>query len=105
MYIYMHLYSKCDLPLVVYNCRDEREKYAKHRHKAEKYPSKYLSLIIDGMDQEKTNIPHILSNPKSMAGAYTLETHVTGVQVHCNKGLYTGIHLKYSACRYMVATH
>ncbi len=42
----------------------------------------YLSIIIDGMDQSKTNIPHIVSNPKVMAGAYRLETHITGVKVH-----------------------
>lgn len=42
----------------------------------------YLSLIIDGMDQDKTDIPHIISNPKAMAGCYTLETHVTGVRAH-----------------------
>lgn len=34
------------------------------------------------MDQDKTNIPHIISNPKALAGNYTLETHVTGVRVH-----------------------
>ena len=39
-------------------------------------------MIIDGMDQSKTDIPHIISNPKAMAGAYRLETHVTGVKVH-----------------------
>lgn len=62
--------------------RNEREKYAKHRHKSEKYPNKYLSVIIDGMDQDKTDIPHITSNPKAMAGSYRLETHVTGVRAH-----------------------
>ena len=62
--------------------RSEREKYAKHRRKSEKYQDKYLSLIIDGMDQDKTDIPHIISNPKAMAGSYTLETHVTGVRAH-----------------------
>ena len=34
------------------------------------------------MDQEKTNIPHIISKPKLMAGAATLETHITGVRTH-----------------------
>ncbi len=34
------------------------------------------------MDQSKTNIPHIVNNPKVMAGAYRLETHITGVKVH-----------------------
>ena len=58
--------------------RTEREKYAKHRHKSEKNPSKYLSVIIDGVDQGKTDIPHIISKPKLMAGAATLEMHVTG---------------------------
>ena len=39
-------------------------------------------MIIDGMDQDKTDIPHIISKPKAMAGAYTLDTHVTGVIAH-----------------------
>ena len=34
------------------------------------------------MDQEKTNIPHILSKPKALAGSFTLDTHITGVKVH-----------------------
>lgn len=54
----------------------------KHRHKAEKSSQKYLSVIIDGMDQSKTNIPHIISNPKVLAGSQTLETHVTGIRAH-----------------------
>lgn len=62
--------------------RIEREKYAKHRRKGEKYPCKYMSMIVDGMDQNKTNIPHIISNPKSLAGKYTLDTHITGVRCH-----------------------
>lgn len=65
-----------------YFIRKEREKYAKRRQKAEKCPNKYISLIIDGMDQDKTDIPHIISKPKAMAGAYTLDTHITGVIAH-----------------------
>ena len=38
--------------------RAEREKYYKHRLKGKKDPDKYLSLIIDGMDQSKHNLPH-----------------------------------------------
>lgn len=34
------------------------------------------------MDQDKTDIPHIISNPKSLAGSFRLETHITGVQAH-----------------------
>ena len=40
------------------------------------------SIIIDGMYQDKTDIPHIISKPKAMAGAATLETHVTGARAH-----------------------
>ena len=66
----------------VFSYRTEREKHAKHRHKSERVPAKYLSVIIDGMDQDKTDIPHIISKPKVMAGATTLETHVTGARAH-----------------------
>ena len=78
---YVCLHCMC---MYMYICvsRNEREKYAKHRHKSERNPSKYLSIIIDGMDQEKTNIPHIISKPKLMAGAATLETHITGARAH-----------------------
>lgn len=38
--------------------RGERKKYYKHQKKAEKNPEKYLSIIIDVMDQSKTHLPH-----------------------------------------------
>jgi len=34
------------------------------------------------MDQSKTALPHIPSNPKSLAGQYTLPTHHTGIHAH-----------------------
>lgn len=33
-----------------------------------KHRIQYLSIIMDGMDQDKTDLPHIISNPKSIAG-------------------------------------
>lgn len=65
-------YYTCVRQLHAFMCRAEREKYAKHRRKAEKYPQSYLSIIIDGMDQDKTDIPHIISNPKAMAGQFSV---------------------------------
>ena len=44
--------------------RGERAKYKKHQVKAQKTPEKYLSLIIDGMDQAKTGLPHFLTRSK-----------------------------------------
>ena len=42
----------------------EREQYYQNRVKAEQRPRKYLSVISDGMDQAKTNIPHFTSISK-----------------------------------------
>ena len=44
--------------------RAEREKYYKHGLKAEKEPSKYISITIDGMDQNKHNLPHFNTSTK-----------------------------------------
>ena len=38
--------------------RKERNTYYRHRDKARKNPNLYASIIIDGMDQNKTNLPH-----------------------------------------------
>jgi len=45
-------------------CSGERKKYYKHQTKAEQHPDKYLSLIIDGMDQSKTHLPHWIQKSK-----------------------------------------
>ena len=60
----------------------QRKKYYHHRRKAKKNPSRYLSVIIDGMDQKKTNCPSL--------GKYTkdeppLAQRVIGVKVHGKK--------------------
>ena len=44
--------------------RAERNKYYKHRSKAKANPDKYMSVIIDGMDQGKHNLPHIATTTK-----------------------------------------
>ena len=69
--------------------RTEREKYAKHRHKARKNPENHLSIIIDGMDQDKRDIPHIISKQKEMARVQTLETHVIDIRAHSQCTLFT----------------
>ncbi|XP_065925368.1 uncharacterized protein [Magallana gigas] len=61
----------------------EREAYYVRRGQAEMRPKEILSLIIDGMDQNKTDLPHYCkwSNP-SGAGQQKLRTHITGSIVH-----------------------
>ena len=39
-------------------------------------------MIIDGMDQNKTNIPHLVRIPKSCQNLWCLRSHLTGCLVH-----------------------
>ena len=63
-------------------CRTEREKYHKHILKAKRHPDKYISVIIDGMDQKVTSLPHFIQESKTTNGAWKLITHITGGIVH-----------------------
>ena len=65
-----------------FSFRTEREKYYKHIHKARQEPSKYMSLIIDGMDQKATSIPRFYRQSKSTSAAWKLQSHITGAMVH-----------------------
>lgn len=56
--------------------------YYKHRQKARGDPDNYIAIIIDGMDQNKTNIPHLLHVTKSSQNLWRLRTHLTGVLIH-----------------------
>ncbi|XP_052075824.1 uncharacterized protein LOC127713918 [Mytilus californianus] len=49
--------------------RIAREKYYKHRTKAQENPQQYLSLIIDNMDQSKTNLPRFPFVSKNNGGS------------------------------------
>ncbi|CAG2239875.1 unnamed protein product [Mytilus edulis] len=61
----------------------EREAYYVRRGMAEMRPDEYVSIILDGMDQNKTDLPHYVkwNNPNG-AGALKLRTHVVGSIVH-----------------------
>lgn len=41
-----------------------------------------MCLIIDGMDQAKTNLPNTKHIAKSTSALWRLRTHVTGILVH-----------------------
>ncbi|XP_065906896.1 uncharacterized protein [Dysidea avara] len=60
----------------------ERQRYRKNQLEAAETPGGCLSLIIDGMDQNKTNIPSLVRVSKSCQNLWTLRTHLTGVVVH-----------------------
>ncbi len=62
--------------------REERKTYYKHRQKARSQPQKYVTIIIDGMDQSKTNVPYFSRRTKSTQNLWHLQTHITGALVH-----------------------
>ena len=62
--------------------RAERHKYYHHREKARSEPLRYATVIIDGMDQSKTNLPHLTQNTKSTQNLWKLRTHLTGALLH-----------------------
>ena len=66
----------------LYIYREERKKYYLHREKSRSTPEKYITIIIDGMDQNKTNIPSLLRQAKSMQNLQRLRTHLSGALVH-----------------------
>ena len=77
-------YTMCTLisQLFLFLRRQERKKYHLHREKARAQPDKYITVIIDGMDQSKTNIPTMTREAKSTQNLYRLRTHLTGALIH-----------------------
>jgi hypothetical protein len=63
----------------------EREQYDMHRVQATKQPATYLSIIIDAMDQFKTNLPAMAKFPKSLANIERIRNRLIGVIVHGQK--------------------
>ena len=59
-----------------------RHKYYKHAKKARSNPKKYLSIIIDAMDQAKTHLPHFMYVSKYMANMWKLRLNLVGVIIH-----------------------
>lgn len=62
--------------------REQRNKYHHHIGKACVNPSKCLSIIMDGMDQAKTDLPQPVKKSKATTSNPWLKTHVTGVMVN-----------------------
>ncbi|KAJ8048727.1 hypothetical protein HOLleu_01158 [Holothuria leucospilota] len=60
----------------------ERRAYHNAREKARRDPGEMTCVIIDGMDQSKTDIPHLIVKDKDCASLARLQVHLTGVLVH-----------------------
>ena len=67
--------------------KQERDVYNKHKQKARFSPDRYLSIIMDDMDQKKTRIPQTDRPNTAIQEAPLLRVHVTGVRVHGDPNL------------------
>ncbi|XP_052820260.1 uncharacterized protein LOC128246095, partial [Mya arenaria] len=68
----------------------ERRYYYQKRDASRTQQETYLSLIIDGMDQAKTSLPHFAGRQtKSISNVDLLKTHLTGVINHGNGGFHS----------------
>ena len=56
-------------------------KFVQHRKKCYNSPHKYMSLIIDGMDNKKTLLPHFLLVPKNLKEENFIQFHLVGFMV------------------------
>ncbi|XP_070555005.1 uncharacterized protein [Ptychodera flava] len=60
----------------------ERKQYHNAREKARTHPEEMTTVIIDGMDQSKTNVPHFVVKDKDTHGLLQVLTHITGSLHH-----------------------
>ncbi|XP_061193023.1 uncharacterized protein LOC133201246 [Saccostrea echinata] len=68
----------------------ERQYYYKKREAAKRAPTKFLSVIVDGMDQSKSNLPHFVGRTaKAVNSADQLKTHISGVIAHGQNEFFT----------------
>ena len=61
---------------------EEKAVYYDNRRKARARPDKYMSIIIDGMDQAKTDVPQFVRDSKKTDSLPRMKTAITGVLVH-----------------------
>lgn len=72
----------------------QRRKYYDHRRKGALRPDKYCSLIIDGMDQAKTDVPHWAGRVPGWADALPgYRQRIIGVKVHWKGRCFTFLYL------------
>ena len=58
--------------IIIVHYSQERQHYYRHRDLAQRNKRECLSVIIDGMDQNKTNLPHFTRERKSSSTLWRL---------------------------------
>ena len=74
--------------------RTQRAYYYGKRTAARQEPQQFMSLIVDGMDQNKTDLPHLTTKNKAASNLWVLRTHLTGAIVHGRRSYaFVDVHL------------
>ena len=66
-----------NMTAIYYKLRAERAAYHLMRERAQREPDLYTVMIVDGMDQSKTNVPQ-MTKDKDTASLAKLHVHLTG---------------------------
>ena len=82
-----HLDMKCNIYyieylhvfIITFTSRLERSVYHRHIQKSRTQPEKYVTIIIDGMDQKKTSLPFL---PRESKSAQVRINFASNVQVY-----------------------
>jgi hypothetical protein len=61
--------------------RHERDAYEEVKLDVRNWPDKFMSIVVDGMDQNTTMVPKIRQSVKNIKGRY-VKTHLCRVLVH-----------------------
>jgi hypothetical protein len=61
--------------------RQERDAYEEAKLDVRNRPDKFLSIVVDGMDQNTTMVPKMRQTVKNIEGRY-VKTHLCGILVH-----------------------
>ncbi|KAH3694948.1 hypothetical protein DPMN_082394 [Dreissena polymorpha] len=56
----------------------ERQKYYKHAQKAKYSTGRYLSIILDGRDQDKTSPLHYMKDAKGLSNLWKMKVNLMG---------------------------
>ena len=74
--------------------RDQWSRYYDNRHRARQEPHKYMFIIIDGMDQSKTDLPHLSRKNMSACNMWVMRTHLAGALAHGRRSFaFVDLHL------------
>ena len=89
LFVFLSFFFVCFLSLsfllsltFLFSTRSERQTYLNRSILGHREPNKYISIALDGMDQNKTELPYSTLNYSTLSTVWKLKTHLVGVLTH-----------------------